>query len=153
FFNDTSRLPIRKICGAALLLSALSGFLSLFPSLRLGVLIRSYNGGAVGRLLEEALAGIMGTAGAASVLIVASVLTLMLRMEISLVRTGSLVRRLRRQRLEAQRTETQPIESPSIEPASAGSGLFARARSWITERSQERRAEAARRRDDELVDG
>ncbi|HMG34362.1 MAG TPA: DNA translocase FtsK [Blastocatellia bacterium] len=135
FFNETSRLPIRKICGAGLLLFALSGFLSLFPSVKLGVLIRSYNGGAVGRLLEEALAGFMGTAGAAIVLIVASVLTLMLTMEISLVRTSSLVRRLRKQRLE-----TQQLDSP--EP---GYGLFARARDWITQRSQERRLEATRR--------
>jgi S-DNA-T family DNA segregation ATPase FtsK/SpoIIIE len=116
FFGEARRLPFRKIAGAALLLVALSGFLSLFPDFHVGLLTRSYNGGALGKLLEQGLASLMGTAGAAIVLVAASILTLMLTMEVSLVRTGHMLSRLRREKTGA-RVEQQ--------------GLIAKARAWF----------------------
>jgi S-DNA-T family DNA segregation ATPase FtsK/SpoIIIE len=78
-------LPLRKLAGAVLLLIAFSGFLALFPDSALSLLKNSRNGGAVGYIVESALAHLMNTIGAAIVLTVASILTLMLAMETSLI--------------------------------------------------------------------
>ena len=123
FFSESSRLPIRKIAGASLLLAAVSGFLALFPQIRIGLLVRSYNGGAVGRLIEEGLVGLMGTAGTAIVLLVAATLTLMLTMEISLVRVSLLLKQMRRRRIEARAEHA---------------GLVARLKGWIFARRAKR---------------
>jgi S-DNA-T family DNA segregation ATPase FtsK/SpoIIIE len=109
FFSASSRMPFKKMAGAALLLCATSGLLALLPKLDLNLLTRSYNGGAAGQLVEEGLSNLMGTVGAAIVLLVASVLTLMLTMEVSLLRTGSMVRELRRRRIEARGGEMGAI--------------------------------------------
>jgi S-DNA-T family DNA segregation ATPase FtsK/SpoIIIE len=139
FFSATSRPPLKKMAGATLLLSATAGLLALLPEIRIGLLTRSYNGGAVGRLIEEGLAGLMGPVGTAILLLFASVLTAMLTMEISLVRTGSVMRELRRKRLEARAGEM---------------GALARMRSWFSTRVlaklsslvERRKAEALERR-------
>src|SRR6185503_5644571 len=88
FSTTNPAFPARKALGATLLLIAFSGFLALFPEIKIGLLARSYNGGAIGQMIEGGLAGLMGAAGAAIVLAAASVLTLMLTMEISLARLG-----------------------------------------------------------------
>ncbi|HSF25624.1 MAG TPA: DNA translocase FtsK [Blastocatellia bacterium] len=100
FFSGN--IPVRKVMGATLLLVAFSGFLSLFPEIKIELLTRYYNGGAVGHVIEAALAGSMSAVGAAIVLTVASVLTLVLTMEISLASFGRWVRSIRRARAEAR---------------------------------------------------
>ena len=100
FFSGS--IPMRKVLGALLLLGAFAGFLSLFPEISIGLLTRSYNGGAVGHLIEAALAGSMSQVGAAIVLAVASVLTLVLTMEISLASVAKWIRRVRQARAEAR---------------------------------------------------
>src|SRR5436305_6389423 len=85
FFSDHAEFPVRKSVGALLLLVALSGVLALFTKVRLDILDHSRsNGGAVGYVLENALVSAVNTAGAAIVLTVASIITLMLTMNISL---------------------------------------------------------------------
>lgn len=100
FFSGN--IPGRKIVGATLLLGAFSGFLSLFPDIKIGLLTRYYNGGAVGHVLEAALAGSMSAVGAAIVLTVASVLTLVLTMEISLASVAGWARSVRHARAAAR---------------------------------------------------
>ncbi|MEK6300003.1 MAG: DNA translocase FtsK [Acidobacteriota bacterium] len=100
FFSGTIR--VRKVAGAMLLLAAFSGFISLFPQISIGPLTRSNNGGAVGHLIEAALAGSMSAVGAAIVLTVASVVTLVLTMEISLAAVAGWVRRVRLARAAAR---------------------------------------------------
>jgi S-DNA-T family DNA segregation ATPase FtsK/SpoIIIE len=90
FFSERTQIPVRKAIGAALLLIALSGFLALFPKLGLALLDHSRsNGGAVGYVIESALASAVNIIGAAIVLTAASLLTLMLTMEISLTVLGN----------------------------------------------------------------
>ena len=95
-------IPVRRAAGATLLLGAFSGFLSLFPEIKIGLLTRYYNGGAVGHVIEAALAGLMSGVGAAIVLTVASVLTLVLTMEISLASIAGRVRAFRQSRAEVR---------------------------------------------------
>jgi S-DNA-T family DNA segregation ATPase FtsK/SpoIIIE len=93
FFSDRAEMPVRKAVGAVLLLVALSGFLSLFPKFGFDLLANARaNGGAVGYVIEEKLAGLLNSLGAAIVLTAASVLTLMLTMEVSL---AGVINRLR----------------------------------------------------------
>jgi S-DNA-T family DNA segregation ATPase FtsK/SpoIIIE len=101
FFSGS--IPVRKVAGAALLLGAFSGFLSLFPDIKVGLLTRYYNGGAVGHVIEEALAGSMSAVGAAIVLTVASVLTLVLTMEISLASVAGWARSISQARAAARK--------------------------------------------------
>ena len=90
FFSDQAAFPTRKSFGAVLLLVALSGFLALFPKAGVHLLDHSStNGGAVGYVLETSLAGVLNTVGAAIVLTVASIVTLMLTMNISLAKLGT----------------------------------------------------------------
>jgi S-DNA-T family DNA segregation ATPase FtsK/SpoIIIE len=89
FFSDHAEFPVRKAFGALLLLIALSGVLALFPTVGFVILTHSAsNGGGVGYVIEKALAGVLNTAGAAIVLTVASIVTLMLTMTISLANLG-----------------------------------------------------------------
>lgn len=84
FFARNGAFAARKAVGSVLLLVALSGFLALFPDVEVAIVENSRNGGAIGYLVEGALAGLMNTTGAAIVLAVAAVLTVMLTMEVSL---------------------------------------------------------------------
>ena len=138
FFSDESEFPVRKSFGAVLLLIALSGVLALFPKVGFVILGHSRsNGGGVGYMLESALAGALNTAGAAIVLTVAAVLTLMLTMNISLAALGAAFAYVGR----------------------ATNKLFARFQAWRTVRADQRRELAkqravelaeARRHDDEM---
>lgn len=130
FSTKDPSFPTRKATGATLLLIAFSGFLALFPEIKIGLLTRSYNGGAIGHMIESGLAGFMSTVGAAIVLTVSSVLTLMLTMEISLARIGSWINRVRESRAQIDQT------SPTI---------LSRFTAWFAERSEQRRQEAAQR--------
>jgi DNA segregation ATPase FtsK/SpoIIIE, S-DNA-T family len=122
--------PARKALGATLLLIAFSGFMALFPEIKIGFLTRSYNGGAIGQMIEAGLAGLMSTVGAAIVLAGASVLTLMLTMEISLRRVVGWVKSIREARAESRQTK------PS---------LFGRFGAWWEARAEERRLLSAQR--------
>ena len=84
FFSDRAPMPLRKAAGTILLLIALSGFLALFPKIPITLLTRHDNGGLVGNIVEGKLAGLLNTIGAAIVLGVATILTLMVTMEVSL---------------------------------------------------------------------
>jgi S-DNA-T family DNA segregation ATPase FtsK/SpoIIIE len=130
FSTRNAGFPARKAVGATLLLVAFSGFLALFPEIKVGLLTRSYNGGAIGHLLEAGLAGLMSTVGAAIVLAAASVLTLMLTMEISLARLGRWVRSVRQARAEIRQT------TPT---------LFSRFLAWREVRNEQHRLLAAQR--------
>ena len=121
-------MPVRKAIGAALLLLVHSGFLALFAKAGVGLLERSRsNGGAVGYVVEGALAGILNTIGAAIVLAVASVLTLMLTMEVSLVTVGGWVRSIRAARAESQKGKPT---------------MFHRLSAWWARRAEQRRLQA-----------
>jgi S-DNA-T family DNA segregation ATPase FtsK/SpoIIIE len=141
FFADFSGLPARKAVGALLLLFALSGFLALFGKLDIGLLERyASNGGAVGYVVVGALTGLMGKAGAAIVLTVASLLTLMLTMEVSLAGAGSWLRQAKQARDE--RRKDKP-------------GMFDKLKAWWAARAErsrklaEERAEERRQREEE----
>ncbi len=128
FFSDSSRLPVRKSVGAALLLLVHSGFLALFSKAGIGLLERSRsNGGAVGYVVESSLASILNTIGAAIVLTVASVLTLMLTMEISLVTIGGWFRSLRAAQAESRKGKPK---------------MFERLNAWRARRAEQRRLQA-----------
>jgi DNA segregation ATPase FtsK/SpoIIIE, S-DNA-T family len=131
FSTTTPGFPARKAIGATLLLIAFSGFLALFPEIKIGLLTRSYNGGAIGQMIEAGLAGVMSTTGAAIVLAAASVLTLMLTMEISLARIVAWVKSARESRAEI--SQTQPT-------------MFSRLSAWWAARSEQRQQLAAQRR-------
>ena len=131
FSTTNPGFPARKAFGATLLLIAFSGFLALFPQIKIGLLARSYNGGAIGQMIETGLAGVMSTTGAAIVLAAASVLTLMLTMEISLARIAAWVRSVR-----AERAETDP----------ANPTMFSRLSAWWQARSEQRQQIAAQKR-------
>ncbi|HJQ23145.1 MAG TPA: DNA translocase FtsK [Blastocatellia bacterium] len=138
FFSDEAEFPVRKSFGACLLLIALSGVLALFPKVGFVILAHSRtNGGAVGYVLESSLASALNTAGAAIVLTVAAVLTLMLTMNISLANLGTAM----------------------VFVGKATNKLLARFQTWRATRAEQRREMAkqravelaeARRRDDEL---
>ena len=128
FFSDAARLPVRKTIGAALLLLVHSGFLALFAKASIGLLERSRsNGGAVGYVVESALASFLNTIGAAIVLAVASVLTLMLTMEVSLVTVGGWVRSIRAARAESRKGKPT---------------MFQRLSAWRARRVEQRRLQA-----------
>ena len=131
FSTTNPGFPARKAVGATLLLIAFSGFLALFPQIKISLLARSYNGGAIGQMIETGLAGVMSTTGAAIVLAAASVLTLMLTMEISLARIAAWVRSVRE-----DRAETNP-EKPT---------MFSRLSAWWEARSEQRQQIAAQKR-------
>lgn len=131
FSTSTPGFPARKALGATLLLVAFSGFLALFPEIRLGLLSHSHNGGAIGQMIEGGLAGMVSTTGAAVVLAAASVLTLMLTMEISLARIGRWVHTIREARAEIR--QTKPT-------------LFGRVSAWWETRSEQRQAVATQRK-------
>ncbi len=130
FSTTNPGFPARKALGAGLLLIAFSGFIALFPEIKIGLLTRSYNGGAIGHMIEAGLAGLMSTVGAAIVLAGASVLTLMLTMEISLRRVVGWVRSIREARAETRQTKPRVI------------GRFA---AWWEARTEQRRLLAAQR--------
>lgn len=139
FFSNRAELPLRKILGAFLLLIALSGFLALFPKIPIGLLTRHDNGGLIGQVVEGELAGLVNTIGAAIVLGVAAVLTLMLTMEVSLASTA----RWARLKIASR------IQSHSGEPT-AFSRLIARWMQWVEQRrllADERQAERAAQRE------
>lgn len=130
FYSRGARIPALKIAGSALLLVAFSGFLSLFPKLGIGTLEHiSGNGGAVGYVLCEKLVGLLNTLGAAIVLAVASVLTLILTMEISL--SSILIWIRRGKRVEKRK------DSPSI---------FERFKAWLGNRIEQHQIHAEEKR-------
>ncbi|HYP25826.1 MAG TPA: DNA translocase FtsK [Blastocatellia bacterium] len=131
FFSDRAEVPVPKVIGATLLLVALSGFLALFPKLGLEILDNTRsNGGAVGHIIEGALASAMNTIGAAIILTVASVLTLMLTMEISLATVTHWLRLTREARAESRKGEP---------------GMLERLSAWWSERSERHRQRAEQR--------
>ena len=93
FFFSDGRVPRKKLVGSGLLVIALAGFLALFPDIGAGLVKNARNGGAGGYLIKEGLASLMNTAGAAIVLTAATILTLMLAMEVSLSGVVGLVGR------------------------------------------------------------
>ncbi|HET9533271.1 MAG TPA: DNA translocase FtsK, partial [Blastocatellia bacterium] len=132
FFSDRAEIPVRKVVGAALLLLAISGFISLFPKFGFELLANTRsNGGAAGYVIEDQLAGLLNLLGAAIVLTVASVLTLMLTMEVSL---ASLLNRV-------QSAREERAVSNKGKPA-----MFQKLRSWLVERIAERRRQAELKR-------
>jgi DNA segregation ATPase FtsK/SpoIIIE, S-DNA-T family len=138
FFSDHAEFPVRKSVGALLLLITLSGVLALFPKVGFVILDHSRsNGGAVGYVLENALVSALNTAGAAIVLTVASIITLMLTMNISLAKLGAAF----------------------VYVGNITNKAFQRFQAWRTTRAEQRRELAkqravelaeVRRRDDEL---
>jgi S-DNA-T family DNA segregation ATPase FtsK/SpoIIIE len=85
FFAEEIGIPVKKAIGAILLLTATSGIFALFPKISGHFLLHSAsNGGMIGYLVEGSLASWLNTIGAAIVLTVTFVLTLMLTMEVSL---------------------------------------------------------------------
>jgi S-DNA-T family DNA segregation ATPase FtsK/SpoIIIE len=131
FFSEEAAIPGRKVLGAMLLLIAASGFLALFPNLGIGLVERySSNGGAVGYLIEVSLVGLLNSIGAAIVLTVATLLTLMLTMEISLGPIVAWVNSAREARAEKNKGKPSMIH---------------RVAQWWNERA-ERRAQAAEER-------
>ncbi|HKP86163.1 MAG TPA: DNA translocase FtsK 4TM domain-containing protein, partial [Blastocatellia bacterium] len=104
FFSERTEIPARKAVGAGLLLLALSGFLALFPKFGFGLLEHSRsNGGAVGYVIEGTLRSALNLIGAAIVLTAASLLTLMLTMEVSFARIASWLRPVMAVTAEASR--------------------------------------------------
>lgn len=128
FFSDRVEIPARKAIGSALLLLTFSGFLALFPKAEFNILehLRS-NGGAVGYVLEDALSGLLNTIGAAIILTVAYVLTIMLTMEISLASVAGWLRSVRDARAESRKGEPT---------------MFQRLSAWWAERAEQRRRQA-----------
>ncbi len=145
FFSDRARLPIRKSIGAALLLLVHSGFLALFAKAGFGLLERSRsNGGAVGYVVESALASFLNTIGAAIVLTVASVLTLMLTMEISLATLGRWVNSIR-----AAQAESRKGKPTMFQRLSAWRARRAEQRQLQAEEQEKARAEQERQKEEE----
>ncbi|HSE37911.1 MAG TPA: DNA translocase FtsK [Blastocatellia bacterium] len=122
--------PTRKAIGATLLLIAFSGFLALFPEIRIWD-TPYHNGGAAGSVIKTGLAGLLSTTGAAIVLAAASVLTLMLTMEISLARVAGWVRSIRDARAEINQAK------PTV---------FSRVTAWWEARAERRQLLVAQRR-------
>ena len=138
FFSDRPAMPLRKGAGAMLLLIALSGFLALFPKIPIGLLTRHDNGGLVGTIVEGQLVGLLNTLGAAIVLGAATVLTLMLTMEVSLASAVKWVR---------SRIPSIPVARKGVPPVLAR--LSAKWMDWIQQRrllADERHAERLERR-------
>src|SRR5215213_1790814 len=128
FFSDRAEVPIPKAVGATLLLVALSGFLALFPRLGLAILDNTRsNGGAVGHIIENALASSMNTIGAAIILTMASILTLMLTMEVSLAPVSHWLHLTREARAESRKGKP---------------GMLERLSAWWSERSERHRQQA-----------
>lgn len=131
FFSDRAEIPVRKSAGAGLLLTAVSGFLALFPKLGFNILERyASNGGAVGYVIEGTLAGVLNTIGAAIVLTAASVLTLMLAMEISLASIAGWIDSVRQ--AYAERRKGKPT-------------MFERLSAWWSARAEQRRLQHEQR--------
>jgi len=107
FFSEEARVPALKAAGATTLLLAFSGFVALFPKAGLSYLERtSSNGGLVGYKLAEWLSSLLNSFGAAVVLAVVSVLTLILTMEFSLVDFVDWVRSRKQPNATAQKRLT-----------------------------------------------
>jgi DNA segregation ATPase FtsK/SpoIIIE, S-DNA-T family len=131
FFSARAEIPVRKTVGAGLLLVALSGFLALFPKMGFNILERyASNGGAVGYIIEGALAGALNTIGAAIVLTAASMLTLMLTMEISLAAVAGWIDSIRQ--AYAEKRKGRPT-------------MFERLSAWWSARAAERRLQNEQR--------
>ncbi|HEV8487315.1 MAG TPA: DNA translocase FtsK, partial [Blastocatellia bacterium] len=144
FFSDRAAMPFRKAAGAILLLIALSGFLALFPKIPISLLTRHDNGGLVGNILEGKLAGLLNTIGAAIVLGAATVLTLMVTMEVSL---SSIVKWAR------SKMPSMPVRRKAV--PSVFAGLSAKVMDWVQQRrllADERQAERLERRKQEAVE-
>jgi DNA segregation ATPase FtsK/SpoIIIE, S-DNA-T family len=125
FFAEEVGVPVKKAFGASLLLTATAGFFALFPKIAVGLLLHSAsNGGMIGYLVEGGLASWLNTLGAAIILTLAFLLTLMLTMEVSL---ASISAKLSATGLSAK--------SLSVK------GLFVPVKVWWTERAARRRLE------------
>jgi S-DNA-T family DNA segregation ATPase FtsK/SpoIIIE len=127
FFAEEVAVHLRKIIGATLLIIATAGFFALFPKIALGMLLHSAsNGGMLGYLVEGWLAGLLNTFGAAIVLTVAFLLTLMWTMEVSLATIAA--------KFGATRALAGKISIVS---------LFEPLKVWWTARAEKRRVELA----------
>ncbi len=134
FFSETAAIPLPKALGALLLLVAFSGFLSLFPNIEIGLLANSSsNGGAVGYIIEGMLSGVMNTLGAAIILTLASVLTLMLTMEISLATVSHWLHSAKEARAETHKGEPT---------------MFQRLSGWWAARAERHRQQTAEREEE-----
>ncbi len=144
FFSDRAAMPLLKAAGAILLLIALSGFLALFPKIPINLLTRHDNGGLVGSIVEGKLAGLLNTIGAAIVLGVATVLTLMVTMEVSLSSTVKWVR---------SRIPSTTVRRKAVPPVFAR--LTAKCMDWVQQwhlLADEHQAERLTRRKQEAVE-
>jgi S-DNA-T family DNA segregation ATPase FtsK/SpoIIIE len=135
-FGSGPALPTRKMAGSAFLLTALSGFLALFPEMGLSLLRNSHNGGVVGYLVEGGLAHLMNTAGAAIVLSATTLLTLMLAMDISLHGFWSALSTAA-SHLPGIRQHDRTLPGARTEPKE---GLLLRWRRFLAARAEARRA-------------
>jgi hypothetical protein len=144
FFSDRAPMPFRKATGALLLLIALSGFLALFPKIPLTLLTRHDNGGLVGGIVEGQLVGMLNTLGAAIVLGAATVLTLMVTMEVSLSSTLKWL---------GSKLPSIPVTRKAVPPVLAR--LSSKWMDWVQQRrllADERHAEKMERRTQEAAE-
>ena len=150
---------MRKALGAGLLLLALSGFLALFPKFGFGILEHSRsNGGGVGYVIEGTLASALNIIGAAIVLTAASLLTLMLTMEVSFATINSWLRPVMKVLAEsakhfrarwAERTEQRRIYAEQREAERAEERKRLEAEMKEREREKQARLEQLRKLQEE----
>ncbi|HYM00550.1 MAG TPA: DNA translocase FtsK 4TM domain-containing protein, partial [Blastocatellia bacterium] len=143
FFGEQPAVPAVKLAGAGLLLLALSGLLTLFPQWGIGLLKNARNGGVIGYLVEGGLAGLMNPTGAAIVLIAASLLTLVLTMEVSLASLSGFlgsVGRLIAQRVAANRAADREAAQRRQVSDGGETTLGARVTNWISDWREKREA-------------
>ncbi|HKS42017.1 MAG TPA: DNA translocase FtsK 4TM domain-containing protein, partial [Blastocatellia bacterium] len=159
FFSERTEIPVRKALGAGLLLLALSGFLALFPKFGFGILEHSRsNGGGVGYVIEGTLASALNIIGAAIVLTAASLLTLMLTMEVSFATINSWLRPVMKVLAEgtrhfrarwAERTEQRRIQAEQREAERAEERKRLEAEMKEREREEQARLQQLRKLQEE----
>ncbi|MGA9767877.1 MAG: DNA translocase FtsK [Blastocatellia bacterium] len=159
FFSERTEIPVRKAFGAALLLLALSGFLALFPNIGFDILEHSRsNGGGVGYVIEGTLASALNIIGAAIVLTAASLLTLMLTMEVSFATINGWLRPMIRVLAEgfkhfrarwAERTEERRVHAEQREAERAEERKRLEEERKVREREEQVRLEQLRKLQEE----
>ncbi len=131
FFTELLSVPLRKATGSTFLLIAIASFLALFPTLGLAMLEHSAsNGGMVGYIVEGALAGVLNTVGAGIVLTFATVVLLMLTLDLSVTQVIAWVR---------------GVKGKGIVVNQSGLSLTARLKDWWAENRERRRMAAEER--------
>jgi S-DNA-T family DNA segregation ATPase FtsK/SpoIIIE len=143
-------LAAGETIGTALLLLAFSGFLALFPDFRVGMLRNARNGGALGYAIEGGLSHLMNRAGAAIVLSAASILTLMIAMDVSLIGVWAMASAAIRKRparssgVSADPAQPAAVRTETQTEPRAGPGALRRVREWWADRAESRKAVARR---------